>query len=394
MQNDKSWDIAESLTWAKGRHVFKFGGEYRPQSQLSGTVPEQTYGYFTFNGTLTGYGASDFLLGLPFSSQRLDPLTNRTLLDSELGIYAQDTFKVNPRLSLDLGLRWDKFGSATYDDGLIYNWDPATGNVIVPASAVNSISPLYPTNTIKIATGNAGQNPSLRNFAPRVGFAYRPFGEVFVIRGGYGIYTETLGRFARAQGGGPYQISETFFNTIQNGQPSFAFPNPFPAGAGSIPSQSVTGFPSDTNNGRIHQFNLTLERQVKDIGLRLSYFGSRSRGLNYNIQIDKPQPSLIPFTQARRPYPQFVGATYARNDGAANYNALTFEAQRKVGQVTFDAHWTWASNYNNMQNLENPYAPLFWSRDQFTTRHRVVLNAVWSLPFGRASTSWRTRPAW
>lgn len=383
LQNDKSWDFAESLTWAKGRHVFKFGGEYRPQSQLSGTVPEATYGYFTFNGTLTGYGAADFLLGLPFSSQRLDPLTNRTLLDSELGIYAQDTFKVNPRLSLDLGLRWDKFGSATYDDGLIYNWDPSTGNVIVPPGAVKSISPLYPTNTIKVVTGNARQDPSLRNFAPRTGFAYRPFGETFVIRGGYGIYTETLGRFARAQGGGPYQISETFFNSIQNGQPLFAFPNAFPAGSGSIPSQSVSGFPSGTENGRIHQFNLTLERQVKDVGLRLSYFGSRSRGLNYNIQIDKPEPSLVPFTQSRRPYPQFVGASYARHDGAANYNALTFEAQRKAGQVTFDAHWTWASNYNNMLNLENPYAPLFWSRDPYTTRHRVVLNAVWSLPFGR-----------
>ena len=106
---------------------------------------------------------------------------------------------------------------------------------------------------------------------------------------------------SRAQGGGPYQLSETFFNTIQNGQPAFAFPNPFPAGAGSIASQSVSGFPPDTHNGRIHQFNLTLERQMKDIGLRLTYTGSRSRGLNYNIQIDKPQPSLIHFTQSRRP---------------------------------------------------------------------------------------------
>ena len=383
LQNDKSWDYAESLTWAKGRHVFKFGGEFRPQSQLSGTVPESTYGYFMFNGNFTGYGAADFVLGLPFSSQRLDPLVNRTLLDSELGIYVQDTFKVNPRLSLDLGIRWDRFGAANYDDGLIYNWDPATGNVIVPPNAVKSISPLYPAGTIKIATGNAHQNPSLHNFAPRIGFAYRPFGETFVIRGGYGVYTETLGRFARAQGGGPYQISETFFNSIQNGQPLFSFPDPFPAGAGSIPSQSVSGFPPDTHNGRIHQFNFTLERQVKDIGLRLSYVGSRARGLNYNIQINKPEPSQIPFTQSRRPYPQFVGATYARTNGAANYNALTFEAQRKVGQVTFDGHWTWASNYNTLLNFENPYAPLFWNRDPYTSRHRIVLNAIWSLPFGR-----------
>lgn len=382
LQNDKSWDYADSLTWAKGRHVFKFGAEVRPQSQLSGTVPEATYGYFTFNGSFTGYGAADFLLGLPYSSQRLNPLVNRTLLDNETGIYAQDTFKVNTRLSLDLGLRWDRFGAANYEDGLIYNWDPASGNVIVPPNAVNAISPLYPTNTIKVVTGNAHQNPSLHNFAPRIGFAYRPFGDMFVIRGGYGIYTETLGRFARAQGGGPYQISETFFNSIQNGQALFSFPNPFPAGAGSIPSQSVSGFPPDTENGRIHQFNFTLERQFKDVGLRLSYTGSRSRGLNYSIQIDKPQPSLIPFTQSRRPYPQFVGASYARHDGAANYNALTFEAQRKVGQVTFDAHWTWASNYNNTLNLENPYSPLLWNRDPYTSRHRVVLNTIWTLPFG------------
>ena len=383
LQNDKSWDFAESLTWAKGRHVLKLGSEFRPQSQLSGTVPEGTYGSFAFNGSFTGYGAADFLLGLPFSSQRLDPLTNRTLLDSELGIYAQDTFKVSQRLSLDLGLRWDRFGAANYDDGLIYNWDPATGNVIVPPDAVKSISPLYPTNTIKIVTGNAHQNPSLRNFAPRLGFAWRPFGERFVVRGGYGAYTETLGRFARAQGGGPYQIGETFFNAVQNGQPLFAFPNPFPAGAGTIPSQSVSGFPADTSNGRIHQFNLTLERQVKDIGLRLSYVGSRSRDLNYNIQLNKPAPSLTAFAQSRRPYPQFVGATYARQNGAANYNAMTLEAQRKVGAVTFDAHWTWASNYNNLLNLENPYAPLLWNRDPYTSRHRVVLNSIWSLPFGK-----------
>ena len=301
LQNDKSWDYADSLTWAKGRHVLRVGTEFRPQSQLSGSVPEQTYGYFTFNGSFTGYGAADFLLGMPYSSQRLDPLTNRTLLDSELGIYAQDTFKVNQRLSLDLGLRWDRFGAANYEDGLIYNWDPATGNVIVPSEAANSISPLYPTSTIKIVNGNAHQNPSWRNFAPRIGFAYRPFGDTFVLRGGYGVYTETLGRFARAQGGGPYQISETFFNAVQDGAPLFSFPNPFPAGAGSIPSQSVSGFPSDTENGRIHQFNLTVEKQLKDVGFRLSYMGSRSRSLNYNIQINKPQPSLTPFTQSRVP---------------------------------------------------------------------------------------------
>jgi hypothetical protein len=254
--------------------------------------------------------------------------------------------------------------------------------VIVPQEGLKSVSPLYPVNTIKIVTGEAGDHPSNANFAPRLGVAWRPLGENFVVRGGYGMYTETLGRFARLQGGGPYQIQETLFNAIQNGQPLFAMPNPFPTGAGQIPSQSVSGFDTDTKNGRIHQFNLTLERQIRDVGFRLTYMGSRSRGLNYGLGINKPQPSLIPFTQSRRPYPQFVGASYTLTDGAANFNALTFQGQRKVGQVLFDGHWTWASNYGKGP-LENPYAPLVWSRDPNTVRHRVVLNTIWHLPFGK-----------
>ncbi|HWQ54496.1 MAG TPA: TonB-dependent receptor [Bryobacteraceae bacterium] len=382
----KDWGYADSLTWSKGRHVFKFGGELKKFTNYAGLIPEGTYGNFNFNGSLSGYSVADLLLGLPYSSQRLDPLTNQTRLSSELGLYAVDTFKVNNRVTLDLGIRWERFGASTYDDGLIYNWDPATGNVIVPPDAVKSISPLYPVNTIKVVTGDAKQNPSLKNIAPRLGIAWRPFGEKTVLRGSYGIFTEALGQFARSQSGGPYQLSETFLNSIQNGQPLFAFPNPFPAGSGNIPSQSISGYPLDTENGRIHQFNFTVERQVRDIGLRVSYLGSRSRGLNYNISTNKPQPSLTPFAQSRRPYPQFIGTTFARNDGAANYNALTFEVQRKVGQVRFDAHWTWASNYNNTQNLENPYAPLFWSRDTYTSRHRVVLNTIWDVPVGHGRT--------
>ncbi len=382
-QDYKDWGYAESLTWSRGRHVLKFGGEIKPQSQFNGSVPEGTYGVFNFNGSFSGYGYADYLLGLPYTSSRLNPLTNRTQKDSETGLYAQDTFKVNSRLNLDLGLRWDRFGAATYDDGLIYGWDPRTGSIVVPKGALAKISPLYPTRTVTVVEGDVKQRPSRRNFAPRVGVAYRPFGEKTVVRAGYGIFTETLGYFARAQGGGPYQLSEAFTNAVQGGRPLLAFPNPFPAGAGAVASQSAGGYPLSTDNGVIHQLNFTVERQIRDTGFRLSYLGSRSRDLNFDKSINKPQPSLVAFTQSRRPYPQFVGTTYAQSDGAANYDALTVQVQRKVGQLTFDHHWTWASNYNNMQNLENPYAPLFFARDPFTTRQRLVLNTIWRVPVGR-----------
>jgi hypothetical protein len=372
------------MTWSTGKHVLKFGGEYKPQGRFAGNIPEGTYGNFSFTGSFTGYGYADFLLGLPFNSTRLDPLTNRWRRDSELGLFVTDSFKATTRLTLDLGLRWDRFGSPKYDDGLMFNWDPQSpGSITVPDDAVGSISPLFP-KTIGIVTGDVRMNPKNTNFAPRIGAAYR-LTEKTVLRGGYGIFTETLGRYSRIQGGGPFQISETYQNEIVTGQPLFAFPNPFPASLAlaRVPSQSVTGYPMDVDNGRIHQFNFTVERQIKDMGVRLSYVGSRNKGMNYGISLNKPQPSLIPFTADRRPYPQFTSASYFRSNGEQKFNAFTAEVQRKAGQFTFDAHWTWSSNLTNMLNLENPYAPLFWDRDSFTPRHRGVINVVWELPFGR-----------
>jgi hypothetical protein len=384
VQNDFDWGYADTVTWSKGRHVVKFGGEYKPQSRFVGIAPDGTYGNFNFNGSFTGYGYADFLLGIPFTSSRLDALTNRWREDNEFGIFLVDDFKVNNRLTLNLGIRWDRFGSPNYRDGLIWNWDMATGNIVIPPGTEDKVRPLYP-KTINVVTGQVTQNPDMTNFAPRVGVAWRPFGDNTVVRAGYGLYTETLGRYARLNATGPFEISETYNNTIQDGQPLLTFPNPFPsslAGA-STPSQSFTGYPLDTKNGEIHQFNATVEHQIGVTGVRLSYVGSRSRNLNYSLAINKPAPSLTPFTQARRPWPQFVGGNYFRNDGAANFNALTFEVQRKMGALTFDGHWTWASNYNNTLNLENPYAPLAMGRDEYTTRHRGVISAIWEIPVGK-----------
>ena len=127
-----------------------------------------------------------------------------------------------------------------------------------------------------------------------------------------------------------------------------------------------------------------VERQIKDIGFRLSYVGSRDSGLNYNLNIDKPQPSTTPYSQSRLPYPQFVGTTFGQTNGRAKYNSMVVEGQRRVGLVSFDAFWTWAHGMTNFGDLENPYDPNHWNRD-IEPKHRVVLNTLWLLPFGRNS---------
>ena len=387
-----NFNAADSLTWVIGKHIVKFGGEYRTYSSFSGQVSNNNFGSFQFNGSFTKSAYADFLLGIPRRSIRLDPLVDRKRTSKELGLFITDTFKVTPKLTLDYGLRWDYFSSTTWRDGLMFNWDPATSNVIVPQSAQSKISPLFPKN-IKIAEGNPVPEPYKRSFVPRFGAAYR-LNEKTVLRGGYGIFNEFLGQLARLSGGGPFEISETYFNSITNGQPLFQMPNPFPSSlaTASIPSQSVTAYPKQTKIGMIHQFNVTLERQIADIGFRLSYIGSRNRNMNYGIGVNLPQASLIPFEDSRRPFSQFVGASVFRTDGKTNYNSMSFAANKRVGWVTVDVHWTWAHGMSNMMNLENPYAPLGWNRD-FLAKHRAVFNTLWDVPIGRGKRLARDIPA-
>ena len=75
--DDRDWGFADTLTWAKGKHVLKMGGEYKPQSSYSALVADGTYGSFSFNGNFSGSSYADFLLGLPFTSTRLNPLIGR-----------------------------------------------------------------------------------------------------------------------------------------------------------------------------------------------------------------------------------------------------------------------------------------------------------------------------
>lgn len=387
----RNFTFADSVTRAAGKHVLKFGFEQRAYYRFDARVPNENYGSFGYEGNWTGNAYADFLLGLPTTSTRLNPILNRSYSTKELGIFITDTFKVSPKLTLDIGLRWDRFSATTYGDGLMLNWDPASGNVIVPEKALSKVSPFYPA-AINVVAGKVVPDPSLRNFVPRFGFAYR-LTDKTVVRGGYGIYNEFLGQFARQQGGGPFAITETYFNQIEGGVPLFQMPDPFPSGGISpdVPSQSVTAVPLQTQNGRIHQFNATVERQVSDVGFRLSYIGSRNRGLNYSLDVNRPEAGLTPFDDSRRPYPQFVETIAYRTNGAANYDSMTIAANRRVGWVTFDAHWTWAHGMSNTMNLENPYSPLTWDRD-FFAKHRVVFNTVWELPFGRGRRYLRTIP--
>ena len=386
------FEFADSMVWSKGSHVFKFGAELRTFWDHVNQTKANTFGQFTFDGRFTGEPYADFLLGIPATSQRLDDLPERTRTAYELGLFIQDTFKISRKLTLDYGLRWDYFRHAVYKDELQYNWDPATGNVVVPQGKRSAVSPLYDPR-ITVVEGQVFPNPAKDNFRPRVGVAYR-LTDTFVLRGGYGMFSEALGILHRSQGTGPFEITEVYVNQIVGGQPLFTFPRPFPddISRAGIPSQSVTGYPLDTDNGVIHQFNLSLEKEFGPLGTRISYYGSRNRGMNYTLSTNKPQPSLIPWTTARRPFPQFTSTAVTLADGKRNYDAFQIQIQKKAGALTFDSHYTLSNSMYDYGNLENPYDHYFWNRDAFNSRHRWVTNVMYDVPVGRGRKYMATAP--
>jgi hypothetical protein len=375
----------DTMTWSKGRHVMKFGGEYRRYWFFSGSISNDVYGNFNFNANVTGVAFGDFLLGVPFTSTRLDPIVNRTSRNNQIGWFFGDTFKVNSKLTLDYGLRWDYYSIPSYEDGLMYNFDLASGKVIVDQNSLSKVNPLYP-KTIPIAAGQVLPKASKSNYQPRISAAYRLTPNT-VIRGGYNQYTDSWDYNARRPGANPFQLSESYNNVISNNAAAFMFPNPFPASLSSanVPSQSVTVLPLETSNGVIRQFNLTVERQVRTLGLRLSYVGMRNSGLNYGTyNMDKPQPSTTAFTQSRRPYNLFTAVNVFGTDGKVHYNSLQFEVQKRIGAIVFNSNFTWAKNMYNWADTENPYAITDkWARDANNREKYWVSSMTYALPFGK-----------
>lgn len=389
-------DINDSLNWQFGRHVIKVGGAIQRFSIYRGSVPD--YGTFNFDGSVTGNPYADFLLGLPQQSQRTDPLSGRNQSLTEYGLYAEDSFRITRRLNLDYGLRWDLYGTPGASDHLQYNFNPATGDVVVDPKAIASVSPLYPTN-ITVRAGDVQANAQKSNFVPRLGAAYQ-LNDHSVLRGGYGIYVSRFGSpsgtFANflpinPQLGqtGPFSLTETYQQQIT----PVSFPNPYPTTTTGavIPNQSVIGYPRDISHGHIQQYSATFETELAKIGLRTSYVGSHSSGLNYqvNTNIAPLDSSLAPgsFDPTKRPYPQFVTTTLLRFDGSATYDSFQAEVKRRVGQVTFNGSYSLSRSKANYLDTENPYDVLsHWANDGLTRRHYGVASVIWALPFGQGQS--------
>jgi hypothetical protein len=402
--SERIHQVVNNLTWTSGAHTIKTGVDFRfnrATNYPGGTsFPVQQFGTFGFTTAFSGFDYADFLLGLPQTASRASaaPLYNN--LNTDFSVFVQDDWKVSRKFTLNIGIRYEYNPPYHEKDGNFFNFDVATGRVVVPTTeSLGRVNQLFPRNLVPIVTASeAGLPTSLyftdrNNIVPRFGFAYRPFdaGRT-VLRGGYGVYIDDLTSSLWGLGnGGPYISSESFTNSISGGVPLFQFPRAFPAGFGAIGAQSFSPIDPHFLNPYIQQWNLTLEQEFLDMGIRISYIGTNSRKLAFVHNINQPPPSATPFNNNLRRFPGLRDILVRENGGTHNYNSLHVVTERKTrGGLYYQLGWTWSSNLTDSQSdseggsrSEDAYnRRREYSNVDYTPRHRVTGSLLYDLPFG------------
>lgn len=367
------FSFEDGLIHSRGRHLLKLGAmaeRYRDNM----VNPTFALGIFTFANL------GDFLRNSP---QRFLGLAPNGALDrywrfTLFGFYAQDSVQVHPRLTFNLGLRYE-FATQPRD---IYGRDSTLIRLTDPA----------PT------TGQNYQNPTLKNLSPRFGFAWDLAGNGKTsLRGGYGLFFNTNNQ-------------QNLIVTVTNppatpriviATPTFPVP-PFERGVGN----SIRPVEWNLKNPNVHLWNLSLQRQLwADTVTTIGYAGSRgvhllrSGDVNIRTPIRQPDGTLFFFTSAPRLNPAFSTIELKRSDGNSWYNALIFEVRKRWSQgFNFQSSYTFSrtidttqastffSDATNGTNSTFPEFPgLEYNRGlaDFHAKHNWVVNFAWDLPLAR-----------
>jgi Carboxypeptidase regulatory-like domain len=398
--NERAHNFVDNISWIRHDHTFKAGVEVR--RNLGAQYPlalNNTLGNFGFSGIYTGFAYADFLLGIPQTSSRGNVAPVSAMVNTDVSAFFQDDWKVSRKLTLNLGVRYDVDPPYHEQQGRFFNFDLATGRVIVPQAGMAYVNKLFPTNLIPVVSAqSAGVSDSLfhtdwNNIAPRVGFSYRPLATAdFVVRGGFGLfYDPNTASLYSVVTAGPFVSNESFTNSITNGVPLFQFPQAFPSGTGTIGSQSFSPIDPNLKIPYIEQWNLTVERELLHMGVRVSYIGTMSHHLTWSMNLNQPWPSLTPFNNNMRRFPNIRNVNYEVNGGNSAYNSLHVVAERKNRNgLYYQLGWTWAKNLTDDMSEsdtgsvpENSYDR---GRDRgnvpYMPRHRVVGQLLYTLPFG------------
>jgi hypothetical protein len=356
---------------------------------------DNLFGNITFSDRFTGFPYADFLLGIPTDMARSPkPLFNESLRNG-YDFFAQDDFKITPQLTLNLGLRYEYHPYWYEKQGLFSNFDIATGRIVIPNGSMAKVSSLFPKNFAPIAEASAAGYPSRtliqndkNNFAPRIGVAYRPWGNSTVIRAGFGIFYDNA-PVTMNEGGSPFILNEPTFTNPQT-NPTVVLPFVFPAsGSGGTAEASIpTAYPKNLRIPYSMQYSFTIERQLGNTGLRASYVGTNTRHGIYRYNVNQPVPDNRPFILKPRLFPNYADVLLYTNGAGHQYNGLTLEAKRPLSRgLMVEASWVYARDIGDLNTFQSPENAYDRQRERGVwvdiPTHRVAASMIYQLPIGK-----------
>jgi hypothetical protein len=329
---DQRWEVYDNVAFHKGKHTIK-AGVSGIKIEQNGIVVGDTFGNFTFNGTFTKDAYADFLLGLPSAFDLYHNRAEEGLRRWDIGAFVQDDFRLTSKLTLNFGLRYEKF-TVPYDkNDEYYNVNPANQHIIVPdAKAASLIAPAWNVNEFPVQTAAQANFPSKLYYGtysiqPRFGFAYK-IGSNSVVRGGYGIYNGAA-LFNSLQLTGPFAITSNFTNvasTTSGTGALYSLPDPFPAATAYAPFSALEAISPHYRVPYSQDWNLTFEREVaRNWGLELTYRGTKSTQLLWNENLNQVVASTTPFSTAEQPYPSLSTYYYIANGANDHYDAALIQ---------------------------------------------------------------------
>jgi len=386
----------QSLSWYHGRHSLKAGFEFRRNDYEYYSASADMFGNDTFSNRFTGFAYSDFLLGIPTTAARAFAPIKQSAMERYYGSFLQDQFRISPKLTLNYGLRWEIKRPWTEANNLLSVFDPKTGKIVVPDAAIKQVSPLMPTSYIGVITASqAGYPQSLINghskqFAPRFGVAWRPLGNNFVFRGGIGIYYDNYMDKPTATGV-PFSLAEpAFTNPAPN--PTLILPQVFPSTGSALSSVAIpAAYDPNLRSPYSIQFNASVERQFGNTALSLTFVSTGSREIPYGRDLNQPLPSLTPYVNAPRPFPNLPNISYFGNGAGHQYRAGTLQVKRSFSRgLWFQAYYLWARDIGDIDtggSVENAYNRQrdvgVWSNPP---TNRLFGSFIYDLPFGKGKT--------
>jgi len=379
---DQTYTFSDTLSWSRGKHNWRFGGDYRRILQ-SFRSAKNAEGSFVFTGLATsqfasgsgapvantGYDFADFLLGLPQQTTLQSGTNSYDFRANAFDVYVQDDFRFRPSLSFNLGLRYEYNGPYTEAHNQIANLDVAAGFAgaasVLPGQT-GAFNGIYPGSLI---------HPDRNNFAPRIGIAWKPMKQT-VVRAGYGVnynlaqYGNIIQNFAFQP---PFAITSTNVSSPAN---LLSLQNGFPATNASV----TNNFAVDPNYrlGYVQIWNLDIQRQLPaGVVMNLGYNGSK--GTRLDVQRAITVTGVQPFI-------------YESSAGNSVFHSGSIRLRKRMAHgIAISGTYTYSKSIDDASSIggggtvvtQNPFdIAADRGLSSFDQRHKFSGNWIYELPFG------------